>query len=91
MNLEKVRIAVIGQGYVGLPLAIAFGKKYPTIGFDINLSRIDDLKNGIDHTNEASPQQLTSASKLVFSSDINLMKKDQYLKDGGYSTLNYFE
>ena len=91
MNSGKVNIAIIGQGYVGLPLAIEFGKKYPTIGFDINLSRIDDLKNGIDHTNEASPQQLTSASKLVFSSDINLMKKDQYLKDGGYSTLNYFE
>ena len=75
MNLENVHIAVIGQGYVGLPLAIAFGKKYPTIGFDINLSRIDDLKNGIDHTNEASPQQLTSASKLTFSSSINDIKE----------------
>ena len=75
MNSEKVHIAVVGQGYVGLPLAIAFGKKYPTIGFDINLSRIDDLKNGIDHTNEASPQQLTSASKLVFSSSINDIKE----------------
>ena len=75
MNLEKVHIVVIGQGYVGLPLAIAFGKKYPTIGFDINLSRIDDLKNGIDHTNEASPQQLTSASELTFSSSINDIKK----------------
>ena len=75
MNLEKVHIAVIGQGYVGLPLAIAFGKKYPTIGFDINLSRIDDLKNGVDHTNEASTQQLTSASKLTFSSSINDIKE----------------
>jgi len=44
MNLEKVKIAVIGQGYVGLPLAIEFGKKYPTLGFDINAIRIDDLK-----------------------------------------------
>lgn len=75
MNSEKVHIAVVGQGYVGLPLAIAFGKKYPTIGFDINLSRIDDLKNGFDHTNEASPQQLTSASKLTFSSSINDIKE----------------
>ena len=75
MNLENVHIAVIGQGYVGLPLAIAFGKKYPTIGFDINLPRIDDLKNGIDHTNEASPQQLISASRLVFSSNINDIKE----------------
>lgn len=75
MNSEKVHIAVIGQGYVGLPLAIAFGKKYPTTGFDINFSRIDDLKNGFDHTNEASPQQLTSASKLTFSSSINDIKE----------------
>ena len=44
MNIEKVKIAVIGQGYVGLPLAIEFGKKYPTLGFDINQSRIDELK-----------------------------------------------
>ena len=75
MNLDNVHIAVIGQGYVGLPLAIAFGKKYPTIGFDINLSRIDDLKNGIDYTNEASPQLLTSASKLTFSSSISDVKE----------------
>ena len=44
MNLDKVKIAVIGQGYVGLPLAIEFGKKYPTLGFDINQARIDELK-----------------------------------------------
>ena len=71
MNIEKVNIAVIGQGYVGLPLAIEFGKKYPTIGFDINVNRIDDLKNYIDHTNEASQEQLRSADQLNFSSDIN--------------------
>jgi len=75
MNLENVHIAVIGQGYVGLPLATAFGKKYITIGFDINFSRIDELKNGIDHTNEASTQQIKSASKLVFSSSINDIKE----------------
>ena len=51
MNLDKVKIAVIGQGYVGLPLAIEFGKKYPTLGFDINQARIEDLGKGIDHTN----------------------------------------
>jgi len=71
MNIEKVNIAVIGQGYVGLPLAIEFGKKYPTIGFDINSSRIEDLKKGIDHTNEASKEQLKSADQLNFSSDLN--------------------
>ena len=71
MNIEKVNIAIIGQGYVGLPLAIEFGKKYPTIGFDINANRIEDLKNFIDHTNEASQEQLRSADQLNFSSDIN--------------------
>ena len=71
MNIEKVNIAIIGQGYVGLPLAIEFGKKYPTIGFDINANRIEDLKNYIDYTNEASQEQLRSADQLKFSSDIN--------------------
>ena len=74
MNLQKVKIAVIGQGYVGLPLAIEFGKKYPTLGFDINQSRIDELKKGIDHTNEATPEQLKSAIQLIFSANINEIK-----------------
>lgn len=75
MNLDKVKIAVIGQGYVGLPLAIEFGKKYPTTGFDINRSRIDELKKGVDHTNEATPEQLTSAIELIFSANINDIKE----------------
>ena len=75
MNIEKVKIAVIGQGYVGLPLAIEFGKKYPTLGFDINQARIDELKKGIDHTNEASPEQLISAKQLTFSANISNIKE----------------
>ena len=74
MNINEVNIAVIGQGYVGLPLAIEFGKKYPTIGFDINQARIDELKKGIDHTNEATPEQLRSADQLTFSANINDIK-----------------
>jgi len=74
MNLEKVKIAVIGQGYVGLPLAIEFGKKYPTLGFDINQARIDELNKGADHTNEATPEQLRSAKQLTFSAKINDIK-----------------
>ena len=74
MNFEKVKIAVIGQGYVGLPLAIEFGKNHQTVGFDINMDRIEDLKKGIDHTNEATPEQLRSAQELTFSSDINDIK-----------------
>ena len=75
MNLEKVKIAVIGQGYVGLPLAIEFGKKLPTLGFDINQARIEDLKKGVDHTNEATPEQLRSAKQLTFSANINDIKE----------------
>ncbi len=71
MNIKKINIAIIGQGYVGLPLAIEFGKKYSTIGFDISTNRIEELKNFIDHTNEASQDQLRSADQLKFSSDIN--------------------
>jgi len=70
MNLEDLRIAIIGQGYVGLPLAIEFGKKYPTIGYDINLSRIEDLKKFIDRTNEASPEKIKNSVSLSFSSEI---------------------
>ena len=74
MNLEKLKIAIIGQGYVGLPLAIEFGKKYLTIGFDVNINRVEDLKNGFDFTNEASSDQIKSADKLMFSSDLSDIK-----------------
>jgi UDP-N-acetyl-D-galactosamine dehydrogenase len=74
MKLEKVKIAVIGQGYVGLPLAIEFGKKYPTLGFDINVGRINELNKGVDHTNEATLEQLKSANQLTFSAKISDIK-----------------
>jgi UDP-N-acetyl-D-galactosamine dehydrogenase len=74
-ELSNKKIAVIGQGYVGLPLAIEFGKKYPTIGFDTNQARIDELKKGIDHTNEATPEQLRSAGQLTFSANIDDIKQ----------------
>jgi len=76
---QDISIAIIGLGYVGLPLAIEFGKKYPTIGFDINTKRIDELKSGRDHTLEVTLENLTSAKQLSYSSDI---------KD--ISTCNYF-
>ena len=59
MNKE-IKIAIIGLGYVGLPLAIEFGKKYQTIGFDINQSRVSELKSGIDSTLEIEKKQLIS-------------------------------
>jgi UDP-N-acetyl-D-galactosamine dehydrogenase len=59
-KLDKPRIAVIGLGYVGLPLAVEFGKIYPTIGFDINLKRVLELNNGHDHTLEVGDDHLAS-------------------------------
>ena len=75
MNFEKIKISIIGLGYVGLPLAIEFGKKYPTIGFDINSARVNQLKKGIDHTNEATAEQIRGANQLSFSAKINDIKK----------------
>jgi UDP-N-acetyl-D-galactosamine dehydrogenase len=57
---QQHTIAVIGLGYVGLPLAVAFAEKYPVLGFDINQSRIDDLRNGVDKTLEVSNEELLS-------------------------------
>ena len=74
MKNKEFKIAIIGQGYVGLPLAVEFGEKYDTIGFDINSKRIEELKNGEDHTKEASKEQLQNASKLSFHSDLNSIK-----------------
>ena len=74
MNVKEVKIAVIGQGYVGLPLAIEFGKKYSTLGFDINQTRINELNKGVDHTNETTQEQLTSSKQLTFSANINDIK-----------------
>ncbi|WP_313193446.1 Vi polysaccharide biosynthesis UDP-N-acetylglucosamine C-6 dehydrogenase TviB [Shinella zoogloeoides] len=62
-------LAVIGLGYVGLPLAVEFGKKRPVIGFDINHTRIDELCGGEDHTLETSSQELADARHLRFTAD----------------------
>jgi UDP-N-acetyl-D-galactosamine dehydrogenase len=70
-QLIDKRIGIIGLGYVGLPLAVAFGKKYTTLGFDINQKRIDELKRGEDHTLEVSKEELKSVTSLAFSSDPN--------------------
>jgi UDP-N-acetyl-D-glucosamine/UDP-N-acetyl-D-galactosamine dehydrogenase len=73
-------IGVIGLGYVGLPLAVEFGKKYQTIGFDINLNRVEQLKNGVDSTLEVDSEELASSSMLTFSSDIELLRQvDVYI------------
>ena len=70
MNKEK-KIAVIGLGYVGLPLAVEFAKKYKTIGFDINRSRVKALKKGEDHTLEVASNDL----KAVLINDTEALLK----------------
>jgi UDP-N-acetyl-D-galactosamine dehydrogenase len=69
MPLSDVRIGIIGLGYVGLPLAVEFGKKFPTVGFDINPARVAELKSGKDHTLECSPEELAAATHLEFTTD----------------------
>lgn len=64
------KIAVIGLGYVGLPLAAAFGEKRPVVGFDINSKRISELRDGVDFTREVSPEELAAASQLSFSDNL---------------------
>jgi UDP-N-acetyl-D-galactosamine dehydrogenase len=69
MTLENSKIAIIGLGYVGLPLAIEFGKKYKVLGFDINQARIEELKSGKDRTNEADLEGLEFAMNLANEAD----------------------
>ncbi len=66
----EVRIAVVGLGYVGLPLAVEFGKRHPTVGFDINPARIEELKGGRDSTLEVEPELLASAHLLRYASSV---------------------
>ena len=73
-GLNRTKIGVIGLGYVGLPLAVEFGKKYRTVGFDINLARIKELKAGHDSTLEATTAELKSAKKLKFSARLTDLK-----------------
>jgi len=66
---EGGTIAVIGLGYVGLPLAVEFGKHRPVIGFDIKPERIADLREGLDGTHEVEPDELALAQHLTFTAD----------------------
>ncbi len=71
MNIKNTQIAVIGLGYVGLPLALEFSKKYNVFGFDINLKRINDLKNGVDNTKEVQDHDLHLLAKIQFTNELN--------------------
>lgn len=71
---SKRKIAIIGLGYVGLPLAVEFGNKYDVLGFDIDVNRIKDLQNGIDRTLETTRDQIFGSKQLNFSCDVNDLK-----------------
>lgn len=70
----EIKIALIGLGYVGLPLAVEFGKKFDTVGFDIKPERLQALRNGIDETLETSGEDLKAATHLKYSCDIEDLK-----------------
>lgn len=71
LDLNNIKIAVIGLGYVGLPLAVEFGKYRPVVGFDINEARVDELRKGIDNTKEVEADALLAAKQLSFSTELN--------------------
>lgn len=71
-------IAIIGLGYVGLPLAVEFGKKFKTLGFDINQNRIDELKTGYDRTLEVESEHLKSATQLHYTADLADLKQANF-------------
>jgi len=73
-SLENVKLGIIGLGYVGLPLAVEFGKKYPTMGFDINTKRVGELKQGHDFTLEVSGEELADSEFISYSSDVDDLK-----------------
>ncbi|UKJ07238.1 nucleotide sugar dehydrogenase [Solitalea lacus] len=75
MNISDSKIAIIGLGYVGLPLAVEFGKQYPTVGFDINTERINELNAGHDRTLEVEGAELKESKKLKFASDLKEIAK----------------
>lgn len=78
MQIAKLKIAIIGLGYVGLPLAVEFGKKVPVVGFDIYQKRIDELKNGQDHTLEVSPEELKQAVHLKYTAHLDDLQNSNF-------------
>jgi UDP-N-acetyl-D-galactosamine dehydrogenase len=74
LTVDKARIGVIGLGYVGLPLAVEFGKVLPTIGYDINQKRVDELRSGKDNTLEVDSEELATASQLSYADSVDQLK-----------------
>lgn len=77
-QLEQLKIAIIGLGYVGLPLAVEFGKHKPTLGFDINKHRILELQSGHDHTLEVTSEELKQVQRLSYTADIEDLQNSNF-------------
>lgn len=73
LNIDDTKIAIIGLGYVGLPLAVHFGRVRPTVGFDIDTSRVLELESGVDRTQENTADELSAANQLSFTTDIEAL------------------
>jgi UDP-N-acetyl-D-galactosamine dehydrogenase len=71
--IDKLRIGVIGLGYVGLPLAVEFGRRFPTVGFDIDNGRIEELKGGSDSTLEVTPEEMAAAKHLSYTNKVSAL------------------
>lgn len=74
LKLQNVKLAIVGLGYVGLPLAVEFGKKRAVVGFDINAKRVAELQSGQDHTLEVEPEELKQASHLSYTTDLEVLR-----------------
>lgn len=74
ITLDQVKVAIVGLGYVGLPLAVEFGKKRSVVGFDINAKRVAELQAGQDHTLEVDHEELKLASHLTYSTDLDVLR-----------------
>lgn len=74
VSTGEAHVGIVGLGYVGLPLAVEFGKRFPTIGFDIKADRIAALKRGVDRTRETTAEQLAAASRLSLTSDVDELR-----------------
>lgn len=72
-----LNIVIVGLGYVGLPLAVEFGKKYHTIGFDINIKRVEELKSGFDRTRETEKEDIEGSKNLVFTTEISSLASQE--------------
>ncbi len=80
---KKIKIAILGLGYVGLPLSVAFCKKYPVIGYDLNKNRINKLNKGYDQNLEISEKQLLSLKNISFSSQYSVIGSSKCLYCNG--------